>query len=119
MGEKDLIILEGEIKTPPFSSEARVEAGVLIRRIQQGEALSMPHSRPMPGIGQGCHELRITDETVSWRIAYFVDGDAIVILDVWPKKTLKTPPQVIRNCQRRLRQYQSARYGKGEGNGPK
>jgi hypothetical protein len=56
-----LVWLRGEIKTPPFSQEARIDAGMLLRRLQQGELLSMPQSRPMPDIGQRCHELRIRD----------------------------------------------------------
>jgi phage-related protein len=107
MNDKRIVFLEGEIRTPPFSSEARIGAGILLRRLQRGEVLSMPHSRPMPGIGDGCHELRIRDESANWRIAYFVDEDAIVILEAWKKKSQKTPPQVIRNCQRRLREYLS------------
>jgi hypothetical protein len=48
--------LHGEIETPPFSQEARVEAGTLLRRLQEGEMLELPHSRPMPSIGKQCHE---------------------------------------------------------------
>ena len=36
--------LHGEIKTPPFSTEARIEAGCLLGRLQRGELLTMPHS---------------------------------------------------------------------------
>lgn len=36
---KPLVWLQGEIKTPPFSYEARIEAGVLLRRLQRGESL--------------------------------------------------------------------------------
>ncbi len=68
----------------------------------------MPHSRPMPAIGRRCHELRIQDETTTWRIVYCVDPDAVVILEVFPKKTRATPKQVIENCKRRLRQYEEA-----------
>jgi hypothetical protein len=56
-----LVWLRGEVKTPPFSAAARLEAGTLLRRLQGGERLSMPHSRPMPSIGSRCHELRIVD----------------------------------------------------------
>jgi phage-related protein len=108
MALKSVVFLEGEIRTPPFTSQARVEAGVLLRRLQEGEALSMPHSKPMPSIGNGCHELRIRDEAANWRIAYYVDEDAIVILAVWKKKTQKTPPHVIESCKRRLRRFLSA-----------
>lgn len=103
--DKPLVWLRGEVKTPPFSQEARIEAGVLLRRLQRGENLSLPHSRPMPGIGLRCHELRIVDRNKTWRIIYRVDGDAIVIADVFQKTTQQTPQRVIADCRRRLRQY--------------
>lgn len=103
-----VIWLSGEVKTPPFSSEARIKAGVLLRKLQQGEFIAMPHSRPMPSIGSNCHELRIVDEDKTWRIIYLIDEDAVVILDVSSKKTNKTPPQVIKNCKKRIQQYQEA-----------
>ena len=65
----------------------------------------LPHSRPMPTIGQRCHELRINDQSVTWRIVCRVDPDAIVILEVFKKSTTKTPVPVIDVCKRRLRMY--------------
>ncbi len=59
---KPLVWLRGEVKTPPFSHAARLEAGYLLRLLQEGELFGLPHSRPMPVIGPRCHELRITDE---------------------------------------------------------
>ncbi len=103
--DKPLVWLHGEIKTPPFSSEARVEAGWLLRRLQAGQPLSMPVARPMPSIGPRCLELRVQDRDQSWRIVCRVDGDAIVIVEVFPKRTRATPTRVIDTCQRRLRSY--------------
>ena len=108
-GEKPLVWLHGEIKTPPFSKEARVEAGFLLGRLQQGESLGLPHSRPMPSIGSRCHELRVPDKHQSWRIVYRTDADAIVILEVFAKKTRTTPKAVIATCQERLRRYDSVK----------
>lgn len=102
---KPLVWLHGEVKTPPFTHDARVEAGLLLRKLQEGEALSLPHSRPMPSIGPRCHELRINDRNATWRIMYRVDRDAIVILEVFKKTTAKTPVPVIDTCKRRLRMY--------------
>jgi phage-related protein len=62
----------------------------------------------MPTIGLRCHELRVPDETVTWRILYRVDTDAIVIAEVFSKKTRATPHQVIEACRRRLRAYDHA-----------
>ncbi|MDP2883520.1 MAG: type II toxin-antitoxin system RelE/ParE family toxin [Ignavibacteria bacterium] len=107
MKEKPLVWLHGEIRTPRLSSAARVEAGYLLRQIQSGLKLSLPHSRPMPAIGSGCHELRVIDEAKTWRIVYCIERDAIVILDVFEKKSQKTPKQVLENCKRRLQMYKS------------
>ncbi len=37
-----------------------------------------------------------------------VDPDAIVILEVFAKKTRTTPAKVIETCKRRLRSYEQA-----------
>ncbi len=102
---KPLVWLRGEVKTPPFSKEARIEAGSLLRDLQEGMKLSLPLSRPMPSIGRRCHELRITDENSIWRIIYRIDTDAIVIAEVFKKKTQQTPKQVINDSKRRLKLY--------------
>ena len=106
--DKPLVWLHGEVKSPPFSAAARLEAGYLLRQLQRGQALSMPHSRAMPSIGRRCHELRIRDEDSVWRIIYRTDADAIVILAVFEKKTTKTPTNVIATCRKRLRDYDDA-----------
>ena len=63
-------------------------------------------SRPVPDIGPGCHELRIADGSLNWRIMYHIAPDAIVILDVFPKKTAATPKSVIAECHKRLAEFQ-------------
>ena len=104
-GDKPLVWLHGEIKTPPMAPSSRLEAGYLLRRLQRGEILAMPDSRPMPAIGRRCHELRIPEEDATWRIFYRIDEDAIVILDVLKKKTRATPKTVVATCKRRLAEY--------------
>jgi phage-related protein len=78
--------MHGEVKTPPFSKLARLQAGFLLRLLQRGVNVAMPHSRPMSSIGRRCHELRVPDEKVSWRVVYRIDVDAIVIVEVFSKK---------------------------------
>ncbi len=104
---KELIILHGEIKTPPLSREARREAGYLLRRLQDGELLEMPHSRPMPNIGRRCYELRLNDAGKTWRMIYRLDADAVIIAEVFCKKTRATPDSVMQECRRRLKNYDS------------
>ena len=104
--DKPLVWFPEHVKTPPFSAMARVEVGYLLRLLQKGEKLSLPHSRPMPSIGPRCHELRIVDGDKNWRVVYRIDTDAIIILEVFQKKTQQTPKYVIENCKRRVKQYE-------------
>jgi phage-related protein len=109
--DKPLVWLRGEVKSPPFSRAARIEAGFLLRRLQRGEALALPHARPMPVIGPHCHELRVRDAGHRWRVVVRIDSDAVVIAEVFDKKSRSTPAGVIRSCQRRLREYDAVSTG--------
>ena len=103
--EKPLVWLYGEVKSPPFSKEARLEAGYLLRLLQGGESLGLPWSRPMPSIGAKCHELRVNDAKRTWRLVYHIATESIVILEVFQKQTTGTPQAVLETCRRRLRKY--------------
>jgi len=112
--EKPLVVMGGAIKSPPFSTDGRREAGYLLRMLQLGESIGMPHSRPLPAIGPGCHELRIVDQTAAWRIVYCVDEHAVVVLEVFAKKSQGLPRSILRTCQRRLAAYRTI-LGEEEG----
>lgn len=102
---KPLVWLRGEVKSPPFSHAAELEAGYLLRQLQAGLLLSLPHSRPMPSISVRCHELRIVDEGKTWRLIYRIDADAIVLAEVFAKHTQTTPRNAIVNARKRLAVY--------------
>lgn len=59
----------------------------------------------MPSVGARCHELRIIDEEATWRILYYVADDAVVILEVFSKKTRTTPKQVLDSAKARWKKY--------------
>ncbi len=105
--DKPLVWLHGEVRSPPFSVEARIEAGYFLRLLQKGSKLFLPHSRPMPSIGRNCHKLRIKDRNKNWRIVYRIDEDAIIIAEVFEKKTEQTPQNIIKTSQKRLFEYDS------------
>ena len=105
--DKPLVWFHGEVKSPPFSKEARLETGYLLRLLQRGESIGMPHSRPMPSIGPRCHELRVTDKNANWRILYRIDSDAILLIEVFSKKSGQTPKHIIDVCKQRLKDYDS------------
>lgn len=102
---KPLVWLHGEIKTPPFTAEGRLEAGMLLSRLQDGERLGMPQAEPLPDVGPRCGALRVRDAEQNWRIMYRIDSDAILVLEVYAKKTRKIPDEVIEKCQKRMKQY--------------
>lgn len=121
---KPLVWLQGEIKTPPFTAEGRQEAGMLLRLLQEGERLGMPQAEALPDVGSRCGALRIRDAEHNWRIMYRIDSDAIVILEVYSKKTRKIPDEVMERCSKRLKQYdevikaakkQTGKWGKTNG----
>ncbi|GAB4142082.1 type II toxin-antitoxin system RelE/ParE family toxin [Thermopirellula anaerolimosa] len=123
---RPLVWLHGEVKTPPFSAEARLEAGVLLRLLQQGRRLEMPQSEWLPAVGKRCGALRIRDRQHNWRIVYRVDHDAVLILEVYAKKTRAIPKEIIDRCRDRLKRYdeavqaaqkQPSKRGQGDGRG--
>ena len=97
--------LHGKIATPPFTAAARKEAGDLLRLLQEGERLAMPQAEPLPIVGPRCGALRIRDEGHNWRIMYRVDSDAVLVLEVYAKKTRTIPNEVIHRCKTRLKHY--------------
>jgi phage-related protein len=100
---KPLVWLHGEVKTPPFTPAGRQEAGMLLRLLQEGERLEMSQAEPLTTVGSRCGALRVRDAGHNWRIMYRIDSDAVLILDVYPKKTQKIPVEVIERCQERIK----------------
>jgi phage-related protein len=106
---RPIVFLAETVKSPPFSDAARKEAGALLALVQEGTELGMPRSRPLRAVGPRCHELRVHDRDVAWRIVYRVDATAIVVSSVFAKKTRKLPKQVIELCRKRLAEYDAQR----------
>lgn len=80
----------------------------MLRRLQRGERLQLPVSRPLSQIGARVHELRIVDADRTWRLIYRTDRDAIVVAEVFGKTTRQTPVAVLRTCHRRFQAYDAA-----------
>ena len=103
--DKPLAWLHGEVKTPPFSPAARLEAGFLLRKLQRGETLSLPTHGRCPRLAPTAMSCGSNDTTGTWRIIYRIDPDAIIMVEVFEKKTPQTPRRMIALCQQRLRRY--------------
>ena len=105
--DKPLVWLTKTVKTPPFSSEARIKAGYLLRKLQQGEILGPPDAKKLAGLCPRCYELRIKDRGKWYRIIVRIDPDAIVILGWFEKKSNRIPKKVLDACEKRMRDYDS------------
>lgn len=105
--DKPLRWMLDALESPPVGTAARIEAAVRLRRLQRGESIAIPYSRPMPSIGRSVHELRGDDRETrrTWRIIYRIDPDAILVVPWFAKKTQQTPARVIDLCKRRLGDY--------------
>lgn len=103
---KPIDFLGGEvIRTPPFSDDARRAVGRLLRLLQEGVTIGMPHSRPMPSIGPRCHELRVRDDEHNWRVFYRIDPTSILVFLVFAKTTQATPKRMIDLGKKRLKDH--------------
>ena len=63
-----------------LDDDTKREIGSLLMLIQSGAKLSEPQSKPMKGIHQNAHELRIKDKKGIYRVIYVLSiGDKILI----------------------------------------
>ena len=85
--------VEKEFKKIP--NEVLTDAYALFDELVHGKTIGMPHSRPLPSIAKGLHELRLTSNDGIYRIFYIIKiGDGIYILHILKKKTQKLNKQV-------------------------
>ena len=86
-----------------FPSTARSEAGYQLDRVQHG--LEPADFKPMPTIGKGVWEVRITDEAGQFRVIYIAKlKDALYVLHCFQKKTQKTSAKDLQLSSKRLRE---------------
>ena len=85
-----------------LSRPDRVSVGVDIWKVQAEWPIGMPHVRPL---GNGLQEVRSRLEDGIARVIFTVQGDAMVLLHGFIKKTQKTPPDDLALAQKRRRNY--------------
>jgi phage-related protein len=94
-----------EIEALP--EEVRTEVVEAVSRLDAGEFLSMPLSRPMPEIGRGVHELRVNSITGIYRVLYVLKPGVVGVLHAFKKTTKATPNRTIRLTRKRLKEVLS------------
>jgi phage-related protein len=85
-----------------FPVAARRETGFQLDQVQHGR--DPDHWKPMNTIGQGVREIRIRDESGTFRVIYVAKfSDIVYVLHCFQKKTPKTNKEDIDLARQRYR----------------
>ena len=84
-----------------FPKDARNDAGRQLSLVQSGK--TPDDFKPMPSIGKGVEEIRIWDESGTYRVIYTARlADAIYVLHAFQKKTQATSKRDVEIAKQRL-----------------
>ena len=77
-----------------FPEDARQDAGYQLDQVQRGRQPS--DFKPMPAVGKGVEELRVWDDSGTYRVIYVARlQDAVYVLHAFQKKSTTTSKQDI------------------------
>lgn len=92
-----------------FPKGARVHLGKNLFRLQMGEHVGMPVSRPMPMVSAGVSELRAKGTDGIFRVFYYLPSPkGVLVFHAFVKKTQRTPPLEIELARKRLKELLDA-----------
>lgn len=83
-----------------FPEDARHDAGYQLDKVQRGE---QPNDyKPMPSIGTGVEELRVWDDSGTYRVIYMARlAEAVFVLHAFQKKTQATAKRDLELARKR------------------
>jgi len=77
-----------------FPEDAKQDAGYQLDKVQRGE--SPDDFKPMPSIGKGVEEIRVWDESGTYRVIYIARlVEVVYVLHAFQKKTQATSKRDI------------------------
>jgi phage-related protein len=83
-----------------FPEDARHDAGFQLDKVQRGE--QPDDFKPMPSIGKGVEELRVWDDSGTYRVIYTARlADAVYVLHAFQKKTQATAKRDVELARKR------------------
>jgi phage-related protein len=90
------------------SERERHDAGYQLDRVQRGD--QPDDFKPMPTIGKGVEEIRVSDANGTYRVIYLSRRvEAVYVLHAFHKKTQATPRKDLEIAKARLRQLLGGR----------
>lgn len=91
-----------------FPEDARHDAGYQLDKVQRGQ--QPDDFKPMPSVGKGVEEIRVTDESGAFRVIYLARRpEAVYVLHAFQKKTQATSRRDIETARKRLAQLPGGR----------
>lgn len=91
-----------------FPEDAKQDAGYQLDKVQRGE--QPDDFKPMPSIGKGVEEIRIWDDSGTFRVIYTARlADAVYVLHAFQKKTQATSKRDIDTAKERFAQLTKGR----------
>ncbi len=92
-----------------FPRDARVRLGRALFRLQMGEQMAMPDSRPMPTVAVGVSELRVKGDDGIFRVFYYTAAPrGVLVFHAFVKKAPRTPSREIGLARKRLKELLDA-----------
>ena len=91
-----------------FPEDARHDAGYQLDKVQRGD--QPDDFKPMPAIGKGVEEIRVSDSSGAYRVIYLARrAEAVYVLHAFHKKTQATPRKDLEIAKGRFRQLLGGR----------
>ena len=91
-----------------FPEDARQIAGRQLGLVQKGEAAN--DFKPMPAIGKGVEEIRIWDDSSTYRVIYTARlAEAVYVLHAFQKKSRATSKRDIEIARERFQEVMRGR----------
>ncbi|OGQ96696.1 MAG: hypothetical protein A2521_07520 [Deltaproteobacteria bacterium RIFOXYD12_FULL_57_12] len=84
-----------------FPEDAKHDAGYQLDKVQRGE--QPDDFKPMPSIGKGVEEIRVRDDSGTFRVIYTARlANAVYVLHAFQKKTQATAKRDIELAKKRF-----------------
>ena len=84
--------------------EIKKDLGSILTKLQKGELVGEPDTRPMRSVASGCFEMRLKGADGIYRVFYFLKTEVgILVFHSFKKKTQQTPIKEIDTGRSRLK----------------
>lgn len=91
-----------------FPKDVRHDAGYQLDKVQRGD--QPDNFKPMPTIGKGVEEIRVSDSSGAYRVIYVAKrAEAVYVLHAFQKKTQATSRNDLQIAKRRFMQMLGGR----------